>query len=468
MHADSAMSVLGWFRLRKRHVAVAVVALLVAALFTAIFAPQRAEAAGSPCGVNINPIACENSQTSGVTPQSVWDIDGGGDSTIQGFATDISVNSGSPIKFKIDTTLSYTIDIYRLGYYGGNGARLWQGNLSHGSPVHQPACLTDPSTLLYDCGNWSVSATWSVPSNAVSGVYIAKLTATNGDDSHITFIVRNDASTSDIVYQTSDPTWEAYNTYGGSDFYVGTNQLTGSQARAFKISYNRPFNTRGDNSGRDFLFSNEYPTIRFLERNGYDVSYISGVDTDRYGSLLLNHKAFMSVGHDEYWSQAQRTNVENARDHGVNLMFLSGNEVYWHTRYEPSIDGSNTSYRTLVCYKQTWDNAQIDPTGESTATWRDPRFATAPGGSNPENGLTGTMYMANSDDLAVTVTKAEGQMRLWRNTDLASMSGNSTALAPHTVGYESDEDLDNGFRPAGLVDLSTTAGATPAVLAGLR
>ena len=464
MHANSAMSVPGWVRPRKRHVAVLVVALLVAALFTAIFAPQRAEAAGSTCGVNINPIACENSQTSGVTPQSVWDIDGAGDSTIQGFATDISVNSGSPIKFKIDTTLSYTIDIYRLGYYGGNGARLWQSNLSHGSPVHQPACLTDPSTLLYDCGNWSVSATWSVPSNAVSGVYIAKLTATNGDDSQITFVVRNDASTSDIVYQTSDPTWEAYNTYGGSDFYVGTNQLTGSQARAFKISYNRPFNTRGNTSGRDFLFSNEYPTIRFLERNGYDVSYISGVDTDRYGSLLLNHKAFMSVGHDEYWSQAQRTNVENARDHGVSLMFLSGNEVYWHTRYEPSIDGSNTSYRTLVCYKQTWDNAQIDPTGESTATWRDPRFATAPGGSNPENGLTGTMYMANSDDLAVTVTKAEGQMRLWRNTNLASMSGNSTALAPHTVGYESDEDLDNGFRPAGLVDLSTTVGATPQYL----
>jgi hypothetical protein len=69
----------------------------------------------------------------------------------------------------------------------------------------------------------------------------------------------------------------------------------------------------------------------------------------------------MSVGHDEYWSQQQRTNVEKARDAGVNLMFLSGNEVYWHTRFEPSIDGSGTSYRTLVCYKETWDNAPTDP-----------------------------------------------------------------------------------------------------------
>ncbi len=74
--------------------------------------------------------------------------------------------------------------------------------------------------------------------------------------------------------------------------------------------------------------------MRFLERNGYDVSYMAGVDTDRYGALLKNHKTFLSVGHDEYWSGAQRANVEAARDAGVNLQFLSGNEVYWRTRYE--------------------------------------------------------------------------------------------------------------------------------------
>jgi hypothetical protein len=148
----------------------------------------------------------------------------------------------------------------------------------------------------------------------------------------------------------------------------------------------------------------------------------------------------------------------------VNLMFLSGNEVYWHTRYEPSIDGSNTAYRTIVCYKETWDNAPTDPTGTSTTTWRDPRFGAAPGGGNPENALTGTAYMANTDDLPITVTKSQAQGRLWRNTGLASMSGSQTALAQHTVGYESDEDLDNGFRPAGLIDVSTTVGDTPQYL----
>jgi hypothetical protein len=448
-----------------RGTAFATVLFLLMALAAITFAPKAQATDTSPCGANINPVQCENSQTAGVTDSSTWDITDAGDSTIQGYSTDISVNAGGSIGFKIDTTLSYRIDIYRLGYYGGAGARLWASNVSHANPARQPACLTDPSTLLYDCGNWALSATWATPSNAVSGVYIARLTATNGDASHITFIVRNDSSTSDIVYQTSDPTWEAYNSYGGSDFYTGTAQIGNSQIRAYKISYNRPFATRGQTSGRDFLFSNEYPTIRFLERNGYDVSYVSGVDTDRYGATqLLKHKTFMSVGHDEYWSQAQRTNVENARDHGVNLMFLSGNEVYWHTRYEPSIDGSNTAYRTLVSYKETWSDAKVDPTPEWTGTWRDPRFASAPGGANPENGLTGTMFMSNSDDLAIAVTQAEGKMRLWRGTNLSSMSTGSTSLAAHTIGYESDEVVDNGFSPAGLIELSTTTGATPEYL----
>jgi hypothetical protein len=451
----------GW---EQRRAALAVSLVLLAAGLVSVVESSPSSAAGSSCGASINPIVCENQQPG--TPDSVWDISGSGDPTIQGFATDISVNAGNAINFKISTPASaYTIDIYRLGYYGGNGARrVTSVTPSAHLPQTQPACASDPSTSLYDCGTWAVSASWAVPSSAVSGVYLADLKRTDtGGMSQITFVVRNDSSTSDVVYQTSDETWQAYNRYGGSDFYTGDQQnLFDSPSRARALSYNRPFITRGDNNGRDFLFSNEYPTIRFLEQNGYDVTYIAGVDTDRYGaSLLQRHKVFMSVGHDEYWSQPQLTNVKNARDAGVNLMFLSGNEVFWHTRFAASIDGSNTAYRTLICYKETWDNAATDPSGESTGTWRDPRFSAAPGGSSPENGLTGTLYMANSDDLPLTVTAAEGKTRLWRNTGLNSMSGGSTDLAQHIVGYESDEDVDNGFRPAGLIDLSTTVGSTP-------
>lgn len=436
---------------------VPLVVTLVAALLP--LTATTAVAAG-PCDPVVNAVVCENSKTG--SPPSEWDINGAGDDSIQGFATDISVNAGQPIRFKVDTkALNYTIAIYRTGWYGGNGARKIADVTPSVLRQTQPACRSDLTTELYDCGTWAVSATWQVPATAVSGVYIALLTRPDtGAKSHITFIVRNDGNRSAVVFQTADQTWQAYNTYGGSDFYQGA-----ANGRAYKVSYNRPMATRDGPGGRDFYFSNEYPMVRFLEQNGYDVSYISGLDSDRSGGELLNHKVFLSVGHDEYWSGPQRANVTAARDAGVNLQFLSGNEMYWRTRFEPSaVDG--TANRTLTCYKETWGNAKIDPSSQWTGTWRDPRFAAqSNGGGLPENALTGTMYMSNHSDLPVTVKADEGKTRLWRNTSLTSIpAGSSVALAPHTVGYESNEDLDNGFRPAGVIRLSTTVGSVPEYL----
>ncbi|GAB3814668.1 N,N-dimethylformamidase beta subunit family domain-containing protein [Micromonospora zhanjiangensis] len=433
----------------------------VLSLSTAGLVGGTAPPATAACAAN--PVVCENARA-GATD---WDINGAGDDTIQGFATAISVNVGQQIAFKISTPArSYTIDIYRLGWYGGAGARyVAPVTPSARLPQSQPAsCVSDPTTELYDCGNWAVSATWIVPADAVSGIYLARLKRTdvdNGEASHITFVVRDDASSSALLFKTSDATWQAYNTYGGSDFYQGA-----ANGRAYRVSYNRPFATRGENGGRDFLFSNEYPMLRFLERNGYDISYTTDVDTDRRGDLIRNHRVFLSVGHDEYWSGPERANVEAARDAGVHLAFFSGNEVYWRTRLAPSADGTDTADRTLVCYKETWANDKIDPSTEWTGTWRDPRFTPpAVGGGNPENALTGTAYVSNHDDLAIQVPQQQGRNRLWRNTTVATLgTGQTATLAPHTVGYESDEDLDNGFRPAGLIRLSTTTGSTPEYL----
>ena len=111
-----------------------------------------------------NPVACEN-EKAGSAP-SAWQVSGSGDSTIQGYATSMSVNVGGTIRFKVKSTASaYHIDIYRLGYYQGNGARLQQANVrpTASLPQTQPACLTDSATGLIDCGNWGVSASWTVP-----------------------------------------------------------------------------------------------------------------------------------------------------------------------------------------------------------------------------------------------------------------------------------------------------------------
>ena len=158
--------------------------------------------------------------------------------------------------------------------------------------------------------------------------------------------------------------------------------------------------------------------IRWIEANGYDVSYSTGVDTDRRGAELLEHDIFLSVGHDEYWSAAQRANVEAARDAGVNLAFFSGNEVFWKTRWEDSIDASGDPYRTLVTYKTSKDGV-VDPTGIWTGTWRD----TQNGGGQPENALTGTIYQVNAFRFdTIEVSDTEGKLRFWRDTSLANLA----------------------------------------------
>jgi hypothetical protein len=402
------------------------------------------------------------------SPPAEWDIAGIGDPGIQGYATDISVNRGGTVIFKVATAAtSYRFDIYRLGWYAGLGARKVASVIPSATlPQQQPACLNDAATGLIDCGNWAVSGAWTVPPTAVSGIYIAKLVrGDTGGASHIAFVVRNDVpdgSTSPaLLFQTSDTTWQAYNTYGGNSLYTGL-----PVGRAFKVSYNRPFQTRSVDSGQDWLFNSEYPMLRWLEANGYELSYISGVDSERLPAQLLRHPVFLSVGHDEYWSGGQRANVEAARNAGVHLAFFSGNEIFWKTRWENSIDPTATPYRTLVSYKETHANARIDPTGVWTGTWRDPRFSPPADGGRPENALSGTIFMVNDGaTTAIQVPEAEGKLRLWRNTSLATQApGASASLPVGTLGYEWDVDADNGQRPPGLIRLSSTTVANAPLL----
>src|SRR5690606_10626958 len=140
-------------------------------------------------------------------------IEGAGDDDIQGYATDISVDAGQSIDFKIDTDATdYSITIYRTGWYQGDGAREIDTVVPTIDPDPQPECRRDEQTDLYDCGDWRVSATWHVPDTAVSGVYVALLERPDtGGRSHITSVVRDDDSHSDILFQTSDTTWQAYN-----------------------------------------------------------------------------------------------------------------------------------------------------------------------------------------------------------------------------------------------------------------
>ena len=306
------------------------------------FSPQAAASCSAPA----NGIEAENCLP-GTVP-GAWAICGAGDSTIQGFPTDISVNAGESISFKIDTPASaYQLDIYRMGYYHGDGAR-WIATIQPSArlPQAQPACLTDAYGGLVDCGNWAVSASWAVPSEAVSGVYFARAARTDtGGASDIVFVVRNDASKSDILFQTSDETWQAHNDFGGSRLQ-GAGSSTDPANRIYKVSYNRPARSA-------FAFYEDYPMIQFLEANGYDVSYFSSVDAARSGGLMMQHKTYISADRDEYRSSPKQASIEAARRAGIHTVLFSGDDGNFKTRWENSIDGTNTPYRTLALEAQT-------------------------------------------------------------------------------------------------------------------
>ncbi|MEO3807841.1 DUF4082 domain-containing protein [Sphaerisporangium sp. B11E5] len=435
--------------------------------------PATPAGAAGPCDAGGNKITCENDQQG--NDRSEWETNPQG--TVEGYADQMSVNLGQTVNFKIrSAALTLQVDIYRMGYYRGDGARkIISVPATTSVSRFQPSCPENATTGEVSC-NWGTVASWTVPTTAVSGIYFAHVIRPDtNDDTHVVFVVRDDASTSDLLFRTADSTWQAYNSWGDipateenpnkvhNSLYRGDS--VAAPGRAVKVSYNRPFNTRESTPwGRDFVFANEYPMVRWLEANGYNVTYQSSLDAARSPATLLTHKTLLSVGHDEYWSGEERAAFEAARDAGVSLAFFSGNEVYWKTRWE-------NNYRTLVSYKETHANAKIDPTPNVwTGTWRDNRFSPPADGNRPENGLTGQLFTVNCTTSAngcqaipLTVPAADGKMRFWRGTTVASQFTGSISF-PGLVGYEWDEDIDNGARPKGLVRLSSTTSMAEQVL----
>ncbi|MFN8061346.1 MAG: DUF6605 domain-containing protein [Vicinamibacterales bacterium] len=417
---------------------------VIAALPTGI--PTRASGV---CDADPESVACENTHPG--NPASDWetrDEADGSPARIVGFASDISVPRGGVVHFKVETdATSYAIDIYRMGFYGGAGARRIAGiRPTVVLPQVQPTCLVDEGTGLVDCGNWRESASWRVPDEAISGIYIARLMRPDtGAASHIVFVVRDDVRRSDVLMQTADTTWQAYNDYGGASLAGG-----GAARRASRASYDRPFATRRT-SPSNWLFGAEYPMVRWLEANGYDVTYAAGADTDRRGALLANHRVFLSAGHDAYWTAAQRANVEAARAAGVHLGFFGGNIATWKTRWAAGLASDAGAYRTLVLDRDR--SPALAPGTPTTGAWRDPKVA-----DRPESALTGELgRLTGGQSDPLVVSAAEGRLRFWRHTSVAALGpGETTSFPLGYLGGEWDTDGPSRSRPAGLVRLSTT------------
>jgi N,N-dimethylformamidase beta subunit-like protein len=315
-----------------------------------LVAPGSSSSALEPTATQANRVQRENAHRG----NSGWAVAPAPQDAIQGYASQVSVLPGRRIEFHVATGARrrYRVVIYRLGWYGGAGGRrvaCLPSCRRDRRGIQQPAAPAPaPDTGLVDTG-WSVTDRLRVRRSWVSGYYIANFVITRGGDrgkgSWYPFIVRRARKQrSAIAVQAPVNTWAAYNSWGGKSLYE---EFSSQHVRASHVSFNRPL--EGDNQP---VFGWEYQLVRFLEREGYDVSYTTDVDTDRDPASLRAAKLIISAGHDEYWSKRMRDAFDALRDSGHNLVFTGADVADWQVRYE-------NRHRTLVGYK-----SQADPVGD--------------------------------------------------------------------------------------------------------
>jgi hypothetical protein len=430
------------------------------------------------------------------------------DQWIRGYASKASINKGEQITFNVTVNpyswkatnpqppVPYTIDVYRIGWYGGLGGRLMKhlgpfpgkqqpGGTSSGG-VTSPGCPYDSSTGMIECqwsgdglGNGSYTLDTSLPPDGsgsadwTSGIYVALLTTNQvqyptgcgpsgtlpcdpDHQSYIIFVVREDGRSSAILYQQPVASYQAYNNYPddgqtGKSLYdsgsYGPPTTLGTQ-RAVKVSFDRPYTYTDHTGAGDFLHWELY-FVRWMERSGYDVTYSTDIDTHVAGANLLQHKAVLSVGHPEYWTHEMRQAFEAARDGGTSLAFFSANAVYSQVRFEPS-PTTGAPNRVVVAYK----DANLDPVNNPANPGYNPSLTTVPFRSsplnNPEQSLIGIMYADyfNADNPALPYVVQNSNNWVYTGTGLANGSS-----VPGILGYELDQYFSNA--PGPIADTAT-------------
>jgi hypothetical protein len=360
---------------------------------------------------------------------------------IQSYTSNTSIYPGETLDFYVNSTENYKVKIYRLGWYTDNSTyKLVYDDPELHKSFRQPAPYYNVTTNFVD-PRWQKSFSLDIPHGWNTGVYFAELMTQKKDVTYALFVVKNSKDTGDIIMKLPVATYQAYNQWGGKSLYETLsdnrtlqNSLNPHIKRAFKVTFDRPY---AENNGMGQFLRFDFPLVRFLEKNGYNVSYITDVDLHEDENILNGFKVFISSGHDEYWSYQMRKNLEDARDKGLDIVFSSGNVMDWQIRFEDSFDGRKD--RVIICYK----NALLDPIASKnsslvTVMWKDEPV------NLPENSIVGTL----SDE----VHPVQGSFTVVNSSNWIY---NGTGLrdgdkVPGIIGYEVQHYVINGFEPKNL------------------
>lgn len=377
---------------------------------------------------------------------------------IAGYAAHPSVNLGDSLDFHVSTApaRAFTVEIYRLGDYGGLGARRMTASPTLAGTAQADPVL-DPRTGMISC-LWSPSWTLRVPDTWTSGAYLAAFTTADGQRSVTPFAVRDDARKSDFLVVLPFSTYQAYNQWPlngkiGKSLYYGYGRDGDADAveveggdkhvdvhgfpigygnRARTVCFTRPYSGVGLPQRIDL----DYQFLQWAERSGYDLSYATSVDLQLDRVDPARYRALVFSGHDEYWSRHMRDTVTTALAKGTHLAYMAANNVYWHVRWEPDPNGATTPL--MVCYKTDPDPSP-DATGP-TCMWRDVKV----GGDQSEQALLGVQYNGiPREDVPLVVASADHW--LWQGTGVRDGDA-----IPGIVGGEADGFYADSPKPAAV------------------
>nr|WP_297350675.1 N,N-dimethylformamidase beta subunit family domain-containing protein [uncultured Caldimonas sp.] len=278
-----------------------------------------------------------------------------------------------------------------------------------------------------------------VPRHWPSGVYVAHLIEPDGtvplgvamDRAAVLFVVRGNGR-SPLLYKLPIATYHAYNCTGGGCFYHQPPRW--HDPPGAKLSWHRP---GGGIGGETFGAPDHYdassprqtfahwdaPFIRWLVQQGHAPEFCADIDVHDDPAVLSGHRLLLSVGHDEYWTDAMRDHVERYVAGGGNVAFFGANLCWWRIHL---VDAGSA----MVCH-------QGGPKGALDHWWP------PTGVHRPEDAMTGVSYRHgggwwDGPRTATGYTVQDGSHWVFSGTGLATGASFGANSTPPLVGYECD------------------------------
>lgn len=329
---------------------------------------------------------------------------------IEGYCGRLSVVAGDDLTIHVscaENVTSYDIEIHR---WGATRELVWSASAL--DAVHHP---TPPDADARGCG-WPAAVTVAVPVEWRSGFHHVTLRAHGAPAEravgHAYVVVRSGVRSgvvrsgvrSGALLVIATNTYNAYNSWGGKSLYTGGREVSFRRPMGRGLIHREP-EDRDDRKARPVRWGEEpdiegaaYQALRFArgypgfmgstgwytyerrfvewaEAQGIELDYAISSDLDDGSQALEGYELVLGVGHDEYWSQAQRATVEAYVAGGGTYASCSGNTMFWQVRLEGHADQGDT----MVCHKYAAhldDPVMHDGDPSTTATmtgmWADP------------------------------------------------------------------------------------------------